>query len=110
MKIKWKNGDKCIYNGEDWQFVSILSEEFHGTAVIFDESTEDLIQVALSTITKPETTQQREERERLEAAYDLYLTQCLAGMCDRFTYEEFIKEKFLVKIWLQIVDKTNYRK
>ncbi len=60
---------------------------------------------------KPETPQQREERERLEAAYDLY--------CE-FTNENSVKatcmsslefNHSLVKVkWLAIVDKTKYRK
>ena len=63
---EWKNGDECIYCGDVWNFVSILSDEFHGTAVIFDRISEELKQVDLSKIKRPETPEQREERERDE--------------------------------------------
>lgn len=66
--VEWVNGDKCIYQGKEWQFVSILSEYFHSTAVLFNVDTEELKQVPADSLSKPETPQQREERERLEAA------------------------------------------
>lgn len=62
----WKNGDECIYQGKPWHFVSILSDEFHGTAVIFERISEKLKQVDLSKLEKPETPEQKAERERLE--------------------------------------------
>ena len=64
--VEWKNGDECIYQGKPWHFVSILSDEFHGTAVIFERISEKLKQVDLSKLEKPETPEQKAERERLE--------------------------------------------
>ncbi|CAM0014447.1 hypothetical protein VPHK375_0082 [Vibrio phage K375] len=61
---------------------------------------------------KPETPQQREDRERLEAAYDLYRT-CNSEVgfnTVNATYEWFVCSKIAVDYWLRIVDKTNYRK
>ncbi len=66
-----------------------------------------------NVIRPTETPQQREDRERLEAAYDLYWV----WMMDYNTLPEQVKtmEDFTddteeVKDWLRVVDKTNYRK
>ena len=61
---------------------------------------------------KPETEEQRKEREELEAAYDLY---CVAfgdcgHLCD--SYDNFCKEdahKFSRNAYIAIVRKTGYR-
>ncbi|AUR87365.1 hypothetical protein NVP1100O_24 [Vibrio phage 1.100.O._10N.261.45.C3] len=59
----------------------------------------------LTKFRKPETPQQREDRERLEAAYDLY---CYA--IDKETlFDSFCNFGPLKDIYLRIVDKTNYR-
>lgn len=60
---------------------------------------------------KPETPEQKAERERLEAAYDLYLTRL--SISDEYTpyaYDEFLNEKNTKLGFLAIVDKTGYRK
>jgi len=109
--VGWKNGDECIYRGEVWQFVSLLSNEYHGTAVIFCLETEKIKQVASASLSKLETTQQRKDRERLASAYDLY--ECGQSAIKCIGYEEFNSFKnddCAVKFWLAIVDKTNYRK
>lgn len=62
---------------------------------------------------KPETPEQKLERERLEAAYDLYCEWMLDGniQSDEVrTIEEFVSYKNCLADWLRIVDKTNYRK
>lgn len=69
---EWKNGDECIYQGENWNFVSILSEDFHGTAVLFNTNTEELKQVPIISLSKPETPAQKEERKRLETVKDMF--------------------------------------
>ncbi len=59
----------------------------------------------------PETPQQREDRERLEAAYDLYEeAQHAIGCIGYDDFDFFKKSDIQVKFWLAIVDKTNYRK
>ncbi|CAH9016968.1 putative coil containing protein [Vibrio phage 217E38-1] len=61
---------------------------------------------------KPETPQQREDRERLEAAYDLYCH--IAKMNNRvpYSFEQFSNDSttYYRKEYLEIVCKTNYRK
>ena len=79
-EVEWVNGDKCIYQGKEWQFVSILSEYFHSTAVLFNVDTEELKQVPADSLSK-ETPQQREDRERAEAIYEM------CSSVDNFTEE-----------------------
>ncbi|AGH16103.1 hypothetical protein VPKG_00066 [Vibrio phage pYD21-A] len=67
VDVEWKNGDECKFKDVSYMFVSILSNEFHGTAVIYEPVTEMIMQVPVASLSKPETPQQREERERLEA-------------------------------------------
>lgn len=107
----WKNGDECVYDGDLWQFVSLLSSEFHGTAVIFDRISEELKQVDFSRLKKPETPEQIAERERMEAAYDLYThVQSVRGQLsckfDWFSNSEMEETRLR---FLAIVDKTGYR-
>ncbi|MGI2931905.1 hypothetical protein [Vibrio fluvialis] len=54
---------------------------------------------------KPETEAERNERERLEAAYDLYCAW-RGGYCESFDVFRVCN----VDNWLAIVDKTGYRK
>ena len=111
VKQEWKNGDECIYQGKPWHFVSILSDEFHGTAVIFERISEKLKQVDLSKLEKPETPEQKAERERLSAAYDLYCARCDAVEWDcKYSFDEFISEEDALIGWLAVVDLTNYCK
>lgn len=115
-------GVECEYkDGDDWYEVKVnyLSEWFiviealksqskwidiKGTEISFDHSRFDDLKFR-----KPESPQQREDRERLEAAYDLYLTRHI-DMSAPYHYDEFLKNKFTLDGFLAIVDKTNYRK
>lgn len=61
---------------------------------------------------KIETEAQREQRERLEAAYDLY-REWVGGSVltqNSIEFDEWKREPDFYKKWLRIVDKTNYRK
>lgn len=58
---------------------------------------------------KPETEAERNERERIEAAYDLYLTRHIS-MPAPYHYDEFLKAENTLNGFLAIVDKTGYRK
>lgn len=57
---------------------------------------------------KPETPEQKAERERLEAAYDLYCYAIEDNLIP-VSIDEFKGSK-LEHPWLRVVDKTNYRK
>lgn len=88
-KVNYISDTICVYIGENGNEYSALTNEV--------------------TFSKIESPQQREERERLEAAYDLYETRHI-DMSAPYHYDEFLKNKFTLDGFLAIVDKTNYRK
>ncbi|AUR88473.1 hypothetical protein NVP1113A_72 [Vibrio phage 1.113.A._10N.286.51.E7] len=107
---KWKSGDKCIFVGEEYTFGCVNPICDQGSVVIFDDSG-DYHGCCIDELSKPETTQQREERERLESAYDLYLIgNDSFNLTTRKSISEFKVDDFQRDFWLAIVDKTNYRK
>lgn len=61
----------------------------------------------INDLSKPETADQKLERERLEAAYDLYAYAMGDIACERVT---FMIPSSVRDIWMKVVDKTNYRK
>lgn len=98
----------CKYSSKYVVIGEILPKErYNGVEVIIDTFAQrDRV------FRKSETPQQREDRERLEAAYDLYCT-CNSEVginSPSATYEWFTCSKIAVDYWLRIVDKTNYRK
>ena len=109
-EVEWRNGDKCMFVGEEYTFGCINPICDQGSVVIFDE-TGDYHGCFIGELSKPETPQQREDRERLEAAYDLYIScNSESGVNKIFaSYDWFINSKIAVDYWLAIVDKTNYR-
>jgi hypothetical protein len=84
------SGQLCVLLSDDYSFVTVCNDAW---------------------IRKPETPQQREERERIEAAYDLYceFTNTSSHDATCYSIEGFSKLQLAYK-WLAIVDKTNYRK
>lgn len=57
-----------------------------------------------------ETPQQREDRERLEAAYDLFsIFKKICGVMEFVDFDKW-KDTQPIDSWLAVVDKTNYRK
>lgn len=109
-EVEWKSGDKCIYMSDEFLFVGMIPTLDDFSCVIFSD-THGAIRATTADISKPKTKQQREEREKLEAAYDLY---CV-WVGDRVGHHaiDFSEWKIIpdyYKKWLRIVDKTNYRK
>lgn len=108
----WKNGDECLYmNHETVHLFLGIDPRRDGYAYI-QAPCYSVNFVELSKLRKPETPQQREERERLEAAYDLYshVQSSRAKLC--CTYDWFLsgKMKNERERMLIIVGKTGYRK
>lgn len=54
-----------------------------------------------------ETEAERQERERLESAYDLFC--CVTGNSNSYNFEDFYNDHHS-DMWLKIVDKTGYKK
>lgn len=66
-EVEWVNGDECLCNGEEFKFVSYMCKPEEDYAVIW-RSFSGVEVVYKTQISKPETPQQREEREREELA------------------------------------------
>jgi hypothetical protein len=113
-------GSLCKVNRDSFTYRVMYSSEYvvivqnldndnttaHGMDIILD------LHKVNYTFSKPESPQQREERERLEAAYDLYThVQSVRGQLsckfDWFSNSEMEEARLR---FLAIVDKTNYRK
>ncbi|AUR91255.1 hypothetical protein NVP1158O_28 [Vibrio phage 1.158.O._10N.261.45.E12] len=108
--VEWNNGDFAIYEGS---VVMVIAYHPKHPVIVVETSTEEYINVGICELSSPETPQQREERERLEAAYDLFAEWQLDGQTPIDTirgFESFSKDKATVSDWLRVVDKTNYRK
>ncbi|KDC46012.1 hypothetical protein, partial [Pseudoalteromonas fuliginea] len=92
----------CKYSSKYVVVGEMLSKEtYKGMEVVIDT-----MEQRNRVFRKPETPQQREDRERLEAAYDLY---CHA-LDKKTTFDSFCNFGPLKDIYTKIVDKTNYRK
>ena len=93
----WESG---IYRGKNKLGDLIFEFADSGVVDLFDESTK---------IRKPKTPEQREERERLEAAYELYCESLIGEDEETESFDEFKAFKNRLRQWLRIVDKTGYR-
>lgn len=106
----WSHGDICVFENEGAIVVGWHPEH---PVLVIDSDAKGFIGITdLSLLSKPETPQQREERERLEAAIELhdianlsYYEGCLPFGCNWDDAGDKVKN-----MWLAIVDKTNYRK
>ncbi|MBL4278824.1 hypothetical protein H8F10_12955 [Vibrio fluvialis] len=106
---EWKNGDECTVGSESRvaKFVGYVPDDKAECFITYDGTVAELFYVSL--LRKPETEAERNERERLEAAYDLYLTRHVS-MPAPYHYDEFLKNERTLDGFLAIVDKTGYRK
>ena len=107
VECEWIGGG---VNHGDWGLVIVraYNNEFAWIEKLRDNS--------MSTVRNPahfrkqETPEQREDRERMEAAYDLYLLAQNEIEGDVIDYSDFVKESRQMRAALSIVDKTGYRK
>ena len=111
LAVEWKNGDECRYANDPSHEYIYVGEHPHGDGHYVFSETKGITYIANGYLLEPETPQQREERERIEAAYDLYLHRCRAvNWKTEYTFEDFKSESDAFNGWLAIVDKTGYRK
>lgn len=119
--VEWVNGDMVCKVDQVIPIGVFVGLDRTGRAVVelnpvmaHANNGNSLTTFGLHNIKKPETQQKREERERLEAAYDLYSHVCKDGSPNgrTATFEEFNKGMMTScrEEYLAIVDKTNYRK
>ncbi|AUR92590.1 hypothetical protein NVP1174O_30 [Vibrio phage 1.174.O._10N.261.55.A8] len=99
----WVNGDKCIYNDGEFTFVSYMCNPEEDYVVIWRPI--DGVKVVYKTqISKPETKQQREDRERLEVAYDLCQI-AMPHLKGAGGFEIFKSDADAVQVWTAILDR-----
>lgn len=105
----WKNGDECVIRGETLFYVGESKEE--GVHVVQECDSDRYRSAHISALSKPETPEQKEAREQLESAYDLYVSW-VGNMPFTFPldFDEFTSENLIVNKWLRVLDKTGYRK
>lgn len=109
-KVEWVNGDECLYmnSSEVHKFIGVDPTRNDFCYIKANCSAVNWVKVA--KLSKPETKQQREDRERLEAAYDLY---CEWHEVMQFKvpleFDTFCNAANVKLQWAAIVDKTNYR-
>lgn len=91
----------CVAHvGSNHQLAVLVSSDFSFSTVCNE-----------SWIKPIETESERQERERLEAAYDLFCC-AITEIRDflNYSFEDFCNDIQASRIWLKIVDKTGYRK
>lgn len=115
--IEWKNGEECIYTGQPelkCKFVAIHPNNSK-CAIIWEGGGDiNLSCVAIDCLLKPETPEQKAERERMEAAerlHDIAQDAYFANEGGSDGSATWDKAPNRVKnMYLAIVDETNYRK
>ncbi|CAL9963323.1 hypothetical protein VPHK165_0089 [Vibrio phage K165] len=114
-EVEWKNGDECeieMQEGVRRYLFGCECPNNQQTCIVFTKDGGGHMVMPFERLKKPETPQQREERERLEAAYDLYCH--IAKMSNRspYSFDQFASDSTTCyrKEYLEIVCKTNYRK
>lgn len=108
--IKWKNGDYCQHkNGVIFTFIGKCDNPKEFDCVLMDSSGNTVLSF-INELSKPESPEQKAERERLEAAYDLWLTWCHGCDVDNSMSIDQFATLGLCPGYLAIVDKTVYRK
>ncbi|AUR87914.1 hypothetical protein NVP1105O_71 [Vibrio phage 1.105.O._10N.286.49.B4] len=107
-EVEWKSGDIAILYGDQ---VLVIAYHPNHPVVVVETNDNEYLNVGISDLSKPETPQQRKDRERLEAAYDLFVCAADDGVAVNPNLKDW-KSKYpsVVKMWLRVVDKTNYRK
>ncbi|CAM0109115.1 hypothetical protein VPH209E381_0098 [Vibrio phage 209E38-1] len=108
-EVEWVNGDSCVWSGIDAVFIGYSQSQKSRCAVEYLRGGCSIIDtVFIEQLSKPETPEQKLEREELEAAYDL---RCTFNE-DNFiiSFDEFKNHHSLIREkWLKIVRKTNYK-
>lgn len=109
-EVEWVNGDDVEAYGKLYKYVGL--DPFNDNLCICLANQDDDPQCfSIEVLNKPETEAEAErvERERLEAAYDLYCTALSENKDEIKSFDHFKNYKYKCG-WLAIVDKTNYRK
>ncbi|AUR88240.1 hypothetical protein NVP1111B_46 [Vibrio phage 1.111.B._10N.286.45.E6] len=121
-EVEWINGlppvgveCEMIFQGKGKLITPLYFTDFVDGLVLFYHSsnskphcddTYDWALVENCTFRKPETPEQKLERERIEAAKYLYSKHCVAV---KHPFKDLDNNSELLNAWLVIVDETNYK-
>lgn len=72
MSNEWKNGDECVFDDRSGIFIGLMKNKSLAVVEINNKDFVDYIPV--SKLSKPETPEQKAERERLELVKKACLT------------------------------------
>ena len=79
MEIEWKNGDRCVYKNNG---AVVIGWHPSHPILIIDSDEFGLESCSACELSKPETPEQKSERERMELARDFYeLTVSVSDTC-----------------------------
>lgn len=109
---EWKNGDECKYMNSSviYKFIGIDTDDLDCCWIKAPSGQLSMVGIHHLSSTA-ETPQQRQERDELEAAYELYCARCDAIEWEnKYTFHEFQQEEDSFKGWIAVVRKTKYRK
>ena len=107
-EVEWVNGDKCIYNDEEFTFVSYMCKPEEDHVVIWRSF--DGIEVVYKTqISKPEKPEAKKERERDESAKEIMIDLCGDKVFEDRDWEYHKKFTHSAKMAFKLVD-LGYRK
>ena len=115
---EWKNGDPVQLRvmssdnfGYDWDnnYRYGAFDKKSGKHFVVTPNN-GVIQASRDEFRKPESTEDKDARERLESAYDIYCSWCLDNEYPKFSFDQFTTTEKDKKAFLRIVDKTGYRK
>lgn len=111
---EWKNGDVCVCgSGLPAKIIGPMPSHPSKMAVEVQDTLGARVKIAcINDLEKPETPAEREDRERLDAAYDLYceFTRVNAPASTPKTFERW-KSMLSVEAWLAVADKkADHRK
>lgn len=101
-EVIWNSGDIAIHDGNE---VLVIDWHPHHPLLVV-EGGNGFFATSSNKLSKPETPEQKAARERIESAYDLYVTCGIQH--ETISFDKFKKEP--IGVWLYIVDKTGYRK
>ena len=104
---EWVNGDECAHVDRPSRVCTYIGKHPYVNGHFVLSKNGSVRYVNDNCLRKPETPEQKLERQRLESAYHL---ACIASGTSKWdlTFDGFKKDEKAVKRWLAVVDETKY--
>lgn len=110
VESEWVNGDECVYVNDKETIYTYVGMHPHGDGHYIFNDEKGITYVANGCLYEPETPEQKAARERMESAYDLYVTFKDSNGITGYPDFDKWKETQPTHSWLAVVDKTGYHK